>query len=101
MGGTEGMSTVVVIQQGEVYVRSSAALRVLAVLSQPWKALASLYVLPGPLRDAAYKFVAEHRYTVFGRKDTCMTPSGDFRRRFLEYDPNEDDDGEPAFLKSA
>mmetsp|Transcript_88004 Transcript_88004/g.152470 ORF Transcript_88004/g.152470 Transcript_88004/m.152470 type:complete len:183 (-) Transcript_88004:71-619(-) len=100
-GGAEAMSTVVVVQGKEVYVRSTAALRVLAVLSQPWRAFAVLSLLPTPIRDAGYKLVAEYRYLIFGRKDTCMSPSGDFKKRFLEYDPSADGDPDaPSFMKA-
>mmetsp|Transcript_61204 Transcript_61204/g.137913 ORF Transcript_61204/g.137913 Transcript_61204/m.137913 type:complete len:182 (-) Transcript_61204:142-687(-) len=91
-GGEEAMSTVVVIQGKEVYVRSAAALRVLAAMDQPWRALSVLYLLPLPVRDAGYRLIAKHRYTIFGKKEKCMMPSGDFKRRFLEYDPREDQD---------
>merc|ERR1712217_167929 len=90
-GGEEALSTVVVVQGSEVYVRSSAALRVLAAMDQPWRTLSAFAVIPVPLRDAVYRFVAHHRYSVFGHKDQCMVPSGDFKRRFLEYDPSEDE----------
>eukprot|EP00434_Breviolum_minutum_P003866 symbB.v1.2.003399.t1/scaffold190.1/size276550/24 len=90
-GGEEGMSTVVVIQDGQVFVRSSAALRVLAVMDQPWRMLAVFYLVPLPLRDFVYRLVGQHRYAMFGRKEQCMTPSGDFKRRFLEYDPSEEE----------
>lgn len=54
-------------------------------------------VLPPALRDAAYKVVAEYRYAIFGQKAQCMKPSGDFKRRFLEYDPREDEDARSPF----
>ncbi|CAK9103028.1 unnamed protein product [Durusdinium trenchii] len=98
-GGEESMSTVVVIQDGQVFIRSSAALRILAVMDQPWRhplqrllwrMLAVFYLVPLPLRDFVYQLVGQHRYTIFGKKEQCMTPSGDFKRRFLEYDASED-----------
>lgn len=41
-------------------------------------------LLPGPLRDAAYNFVARHRYRFFPRYKTCPLPRPEDRARFLE-----------------
>ena len=41
-------------------------------------------VLPRPLRDAVYNFVARHRYRFFGRYETCPLPTPQDRARFLE-----------------
>merc|ERR1712039_203035 len=100
-GGEEAMSTVVVIQGTEIHVRSSAALRVLAVMDQPWRLASIFYLLPVGFRDMAYKFVAEHRYAVFGKKDVCMSPSGDFKKRFIEYDARDDADAGFPFEKAS
>mmetsp|Transcript_63548 Transcript_63548/g.184326 ORF Transcript_63548/g.184326 Transcript_63548/m.184326 type:complete len:182 (+) Transcript_63548:91-636(+) len=94
-GGEEALTTVVVIQGDQVFVRSSAALRVLSVMDQPWRSLSAFSLIPLQLRDAAYDFIGQRRYSVFGKKDTCMLPSGDFKRRFLDYDPSEDERLDP------
>eukprot|EP00931_Biecheleriopsis_adriatica_P032978 TRINITY_DN19179_c0_g2_i3.p1 TRINITY_DN19179_c0_g2~~TRINITY_DN19179_c0_g2_i3.p1 ORF type:complete len:209 (-),score=25.09 TRINITY_DN19179_c0_g2_i3:27-581(-) len=94
-GGEEGMTTVVVIQGDEVYVRSTAALRVLAVMDTPWSVLSLFYVIPEAVRDYLYTVVGRNRYALFGRKDQCMTPSGDFKKRFLEYNPLDEADANP------
>jgi predicted DCC family thiol-disulfide oxidoreductase YuxK len=40
-------------------------------------------VIPRPLRDAVYNFVARIRYRIFGRKtDLCPVMKPDERRRF-------------------
>eukprot|EP00930_Biecheleria_cincta_P053610 TRINITY_DN39202_c0_g1_i1.p2 TRINITY_DN39202_c0_g1~~TRINITY_DN39202_c0_g1_i1.p2 ORF type:complete len:181 (+),score=22.63 TRINITY_DN39202_c0_g1_i1:10-552(+) len=95
-GGEEAMTTVVVIQGSEVFVRSSAALRVLAVMDQPWRTLAAFHFIPVPVRDYLYSVVGRNRYALFGKKEQCMSPSGDFKKRFLEYNPlDEENQGSP------
>jgi predicted DCC family thiol-disulfide oxidoreductase YuxK len=86
-GGEEELSTVVVIQGGNVYVRSEAALRVLAVMDQPFRTLSVLSIIPVSLRDVGYKFVAANRYWVFGKSESCRAPNERFESRFLEYVP--------------
>ena len=88
-GGTEELTTVVFIQGDQVYVRSTAALRVLAMLDAPWSGLSVFLLLPTPIRDAAYKLVAQYRYLIFGKTDACRAPTESFKSRFLEYIPKE------------
>ena len=76
--------SVVLVDRGRVYTRSSAALRIARGLPLPWSLARALIVVPRPLRDWVYDRVARHRYRWFGRKDTCMVPTPDVRARFLE-----------------
>jgi len=48
-----------------------------------WKLLYLLLVVPRPLRDNFYEIVAKNRYRWFGRKESCMLPSPEERKRFL------------------
>mmetsp|Transcript_36448 Transcript_36448/g.116824 ORF Transcript_36448/g.116824 Transcript_36448/m.116824 type:complete len:192 (-) Transcript_36448:677-1252(-) len=85
VGGDEAMSTLVLVQDGTVYVRSEAALRTIALLDPPMKYLAAFYVLPRPLRDWGYKLVATYRYKIFGQTETCRPPTPRFQQRFIDY----------------
>lgn len=51
---------------------STAALRVLSYLPFPYSALSSLLIIPTPLRDAVYDYVAKRRYSWFGKTDDCL-----------------------------
>ncbi len=69
-----------------VYVRSDAALRVAAYLGGWWQLLAWARVVPAPLRDLVYNFVARNRYRVFGKSESCLLPPAEVRARFLDAD---------------
>ena len=75
--------TFVLIEGGRASVRSDAALAVARHLPAPWRWGVVLRVLPRPWRDAAYDYIARHRYGWFGKRDTCMIPTPDVRERFL------------------
>ena len=45
---------------------------------------ALLRLLPRPLADWLYDRVAQNRYALFGRTDSCMIPPPEWRERFLE-----------------
>ncbi|GLT40061.1 hypothetical protein SLA2020_142190 [Shorea laevis] len=51
---------------------STAALRVLSYLPFPYSALSTLLIIPTPLRDAVYDYVAKRRYDWFGKAADCL-----------------------------
>ncbi len=68
-----------------VLQRSDAILRAGRELGGFWTASSSVArIVPRPLRDLAYRFVATNRYRVFGKYDTCMLPDPTQRSRFLD-----------------
>ncbi|MGQ9897173.1 MAG: thiol-disulfide oxidoreductase DCC family protein [Acidobacteriota bacterium] len=67
----------------QVFVRSTAALRVAAYLGGWWQWLTLGYLLPTCLRDWFYDAFASLRYRLFGKYDTCLMPTPDIRARFL------------------
>ena len=67
-----------------VFVRSDAALKVVAYLGGFWKIFLAAYVIPKPLRDYFYDLFARNRYRVFGKYDACMLPPPEVRSRFLD-----------------
>jgi predicted DCC family thiol-disulfide oxidoreductase YuxK len=40
-------------------------------------------IIPQPLRDLAYGFVARNRYRFFGQKDQCLMPRPEWKERFV------------------
>jgi predicted DCC family thiol-disulfide oxidoreductase YuxK len=67
----------------ELLVRSNAILACLRVLPQPWPFFAAVArLIPRPVREA-YRFIANHRYRIWGRYDSCPIPTPEERRHFL------------------
>ena len=75
--------SILLVENGRVLTRSSAALRILRGLRFPWPLAFAFIVVPRPLRDWLYDLVARHRYRWFGRSDACMIPSPELRARFV------------------
>lgn len=63
--------TVTVIDAGRRYTHSDASLHVLRYLRWPWPLLRILLLVPRPLRDRGYRWVAANRYRWFGRSQVC------------------------------
>ena len=68
-----------------VLQRSDAVLHAGRQLGGVWSSLSTLgKVVPRPVRNLVYRFVAQNRYRVFGKYDTCMLPDPKQRSRFLD-----------------
>lgn len=76
-------SIVVLTEDGALLVRSNAFLHILRRLGGGWRVLGgALGVIPRPVRDAVYDFIARIRYRVFDRRDDlCPIVPADLRRR--------------------
>lgn len=76
--------SVVVIANGQVYQQSAAALQAAKALGFPWALLMALAIVPRPIRDAVYRWIARHRYRWFGKKDACPMPTPKTLALFLD-----------------
>ena len=75
--------SIVLIDGGRAYLRSTAALRIAAGLDGALPLLQALLAIPPALRDAVYRYVAQNRYRWFGKRETCRLPTPEERARFL------------------
>lgn len=77
------LSTIILIEEDQAYIRSTAALRICRRLTGPLKLLWPFILLPAPLRDLGYRIIAKNRYRLFGKRDACRLPTEADRARFL------------------
>lgn len=77
------IDSLVLIDNNNYYLKSSAALKICRQLKGLWKLLYIFFIIPKPIRDFAYETFAKNRYKWFGKKDSCMIPSPEDRKRFL------------------
>lgn len=78
--------SIVLVDEGRLYVRSAAALRIARGLRFPWPLAWVFILVPRPIRDWVYDLIARHRYAWFGKRDECMVPTPEVRGRFLGTD---------------
>ncbi|MFC7337548.1 thiol-disulfide oxidoreductase DCC family protein [Haloferula chungangensis] len=82
--GSKPLDSMLVLNDGEVLSGSSAVIVILETLGGFLKVPAILgKMVPRPLRDALYKFIAVHRYQWFGKNESCSIPSDALRKRLL------------------
>ena len=75
--------TFLLLEEGHVYTKSTAALRVIRQLSWWWPLYYVCVLVPTSIRDVVYDFVARHRYRWMGRTATCRVPTQAERDRFV------------------
>lgn len=80
----DAVNTFLLVENDEASVRSEAALRIAKRLSWPCRVLTVFRLMPRPLRDAIYDFIASRRYRWFGKREACVVPTPAIRARFLD-----------------
>jgi predicted DCC family thiol-disulfide oxidoreductase YuxK len=76
--------SIVLIEDGQVYLRSTATLRIAARLRWPWSMARVFLWVPVPIRDAAYRVVAAIRHRIGGRSNACEIPPPEIRARIID-----------------
>lgn len=79
----ETARSIILIEDGQVYLRSTASLRIAARLTWPWSLARVGLHIPVPIRDAAYKVVAAIRHRIAGRSNACEIPPPEIRARLI------------------
>jgi len=76
--------TFLLIDAGAAYTDTDAALRIVSRFGFAWRLFASIIgIIPRSLRNALYRWIARHRYRLFGRHEVCLIPPANEAHRFL------------------
>ncbi|MFM2269747.1 MAG: hypothetical protein RL757_3188 [Bacteroidota bacterium] len=74
--------SIILLENDKIYDRSTAALRIAKNMDGFWKLLYIFIIVPKPIRDAVYNFIAQNRYRWFGQQNECWLPTADLKKRF-------------------
>jgi predicted DCC family thiol-disulfide oxidoreductase YuxK len=75
-------STLYFWSNGKLLKKSTAALAISKHLKKKYSWLRIFKIIPLPVRDFAYDFIAKHREKI--KNDACFLPSENQRKRFLK-----------------
>lgn len=81
---TSNTDSIILIEGGKSYVKSTAALHIALHLSGLWPLLYGFMIVPVFIRNLVYDFIAKNRYKWYGKKESCMIPTPELRDKFLE-----------------
>lgn len=83
----DAMDTVVLMDNGKVYQRSDAIIRLSSHMKGSARLLRAGVVFPRFIRNVIYNVIARKRYAWFGKRDQCRMPDPELKERFLEMSP--------------
>jgi predicted DCC family thiol-disulfide oxidoreductase YuxK len=78
-----GYDSFVLIKNGQLFLRTNAALEITKDLDGFWFIFRAFKIVPAVVRDYFYRILARNRYTLFGKRAACMMPKKEVRDRFL------------------
>jgi predicted DCC family thiol-disulfide oxidoreductase YuxK len=81
---SESMDTTVLIENGKAYTHADVALLIAPRLSLWWSWVRILWLVPRPVRNVVYNWVAQNRYRWFGKQEACLLPRPEWKARFVE-----------------
>jgi len=79
----ESFDSLVLLSNGKVYRKSSAALRIAKKLNGLWPALYLFIIVPPFIRNAVYDLIGKNRYRWWGKRDSCRMPTPELKQRFV------------------
>lgn len=80
---TNQYDTMVYLEHGQAYFKSTAFLKAIVHFPFPFRLLGIFRLLPLAFRDKMYDLIARNRYRIFGRYDRCIVPNAQDLKRFL------------------
>lgn len=78
------VNSVVLLKGEEEYIYSNAVIEISKQLSGFAKCGILLTLLPLPIRDKLYRFIAKRRYLFSGKETVCLLPSEQVKKRLLD-----------------
>ena len=79
----EAARSMILLEDGRIYLRSTAVLRIARHLNAPWKWAVIFLWVPLPIRDAVYRVIAAVRHRIAGRSNACEIPPPEIRARLI------------------
>ena len=78
------MDTTVLIEKGKAYTHADVALLMGPRLNIWWSWVRLLWIIPRPVRNTVYNWVARNRYRWFGKQEACLLPKPEWKTRFVD-----------------
>lgn len=79
----EDCGTMVLLREsdGRIFTHSDGVIEICNALGGWWRLLMVAKIIPKPLRDWVYRWVARNRFRLMGRTDACQLPDPELLKR--------------------
>ena len=79
---SQKLNTILLLEDGKLYTKSSAALRVAKKLNGLLPLLYVFIIVPKFIRDWFYDIIAKNRYKWWGKQESCWVPTAELKSKF-------------------
>jgi len=76
------LNTILLLEDGKLYTKSSAALKIAKKLGGLLPLLYVFYIVPKFIRDWFYDLIAKNRYRWWGKEESCWVPTPALKSKF-------------------
>ena len=84
LGIDNSIDSIVLYEPGYAYfIKSEAVFRIIKHLSSSVKLLLFFNFIPTSIKNIFYDLIAKNRYNWFGKKESCMMPTEEIKRKFI------------------
>lgn len=80
---SDAPDSVLLVLSNRTYSESDAFLKMMGFLGGLWPLFCIFWVIPAPLRNVVYRYIARNRYRWFGKYETCPLPTPELQARLL------------------
>lgn len=78
------LQSVLLYENGKIYSKTTAALRIARRLNGGWPLFYGFIIVPPFIRNVVYNIIARYRYKWWGKRESCMFPTPEIRKKFVD-----------------
>ena len=84
LGIDVSIDSIILYEPGYAYfIKSEAVFRIIKHLSSSVKILLIFNFIPTSIKNIFYDIIAKNRYNWYGKKESCMMPTEELKRKFI------------------
>lgn len=84
LGINSSIDSIILYEPGfAYYIKSEAVFKIIKHLSSSVKLLLIFSFIPTKIKNIFYDIIAKNRYNWYGKKESCMMPTEEIKRKFI------------------
>ena len=84
LGIDSSIDSIILYEPGYAYfIKAEAVFRIVKHLSSSVRLLLFFNFIPTSIKNVFYDFIAKNRYNWYGKKESCMMPTEEVKRKFI------------------